>query len=42
MLAGSGIAAGRKSMSDLDQLVKDWKAQGGDKIRDEYQKAIAG
>jgi len=38
----SGIAAGRQPMSDLDQLVKDWKAQGGDEIRAEYEKAIAG
>ena len=39
--AVSGIAAGRKPMSDLDQLIKDWKAQGGDRIRAEYEKAIA-
>src|SRR6185437_7863848 len=32
----SDIAAGRKPVSDLDQLVKDWKARGGDKIRSEY------
>jgi putative aldouronate transport system substrate-binding protein len=38
----AGIAAGRKPMSELDVLVKDWKARGGDQIRDEYQKAIAG
>ena len=38
----SGIAAGRQPMSDLDQLVKDWKSQGGDEIRAEYEKAIAG
>jgi putative aldouronate transport system substrate-binding protein len=37
----SGIAAGRKSVSDLDQLIKDWKAQGGDQMRAEYEKAIA-
>jgi putative aldouronate transport system substrate-binding protein len=34
-----GIAAGRAPLSDLDQLVKDWRAQGGDKVRDEFQKA---
>ena len=34
-----GIAAGRAPVSDLDQLVKDWRAQGGDKVRDEFQKA---
>jgi putative aldouronate transport system substrate-binding protein len=36
----SGIAAGRAPMSDLDQLVKDWKAQGGDTVREELQKAL--
>src|SRR3954452_9818959 len=29
-------------LSDLDQLVKDWRAQGGDALRDELQKALAG
>lgn len=38
----SGIAAGRAPVSDLDALVKDWKAQGGDQMREEYQKSIAG
>jgi putative aldouronate transport system substrate-binding protein len=38
----SGIAAGRKPLSELDALVKDWKARGGDQIRGEYEKAIAG
>jgi putative aldouronate transport system substrate-binding protein len=37
----SGIAAGRAPLSDLDQLVKDWKAQGGDQVRDELQQALA-
>jgi putative aldouronate transport system substrate-binding protein len=37
----SDIAAGRKPISDLDQLVKDWKANGGDLVREEYEKAIA-
>ena len=40
--AVSGIAAGRKPMSDLDLLVKDWRSRGGDTIRGEYEKAIAG
>ena len=39
--AVSGIAAGRKPMSDLDLLVKDWRSRGGDTIRGEYEKAIA-
>ncbi len=38
----SGIAAGRQPISDLDKLVSDWKAQGGDRIREEYEKSIAG
>ena len=38
----SDVAAGRKPVSDLDRLVVDWKAQGGDEVRAEYQRAIAG
>jgi putative aldouronate transport system substrate-binding protein len=38
----SDIAAGRKPMSDLDQLVTDWRSQGGDQIRAEYEEAIGG
>jgi putative aldouronate transport system substrate-binding protein len=34
-----GIAAGHAPMSDLDQLVKDWRSQGGDSVREEFQKA---
>jgi hypothetical protein len=26
------------ALSDLDQLVNDWRAQGGDVARGEYQK----
>jgi putative aldouronate transport system substrate-binding protein len=36
----SGIAAGRMPMSDLDQLVKDWRSKGGDQVRDELQQAL--
>lgn len=36
----SGIASGRQPVSDLDQLIKDWRAQGGDEIRGEYEKAL--
>jgi putative aldouronate transport system substrate-binding protein len=35
------IMAARRSMSDYDQLVKDWQSGGGDTIRVEYQQAIA-
>jgi putative aldouronate transport system substrate-binding protein len=34
------IAAGRSPLSDLDQLVKDWRAQGGDQIRAEFQQVL--
>lgn len=36
----SGIAAGRAPLSDLDQLVKDWRNQGGDAVRQELQQAM--
>jgi putative aldouronate transport system substrate-binding protein len=36
----SGIAAGRAPVSDLDQLVKDWRGQGGDQVRNELQQAL--
>lgn len=31
------IVTGRSPLSDLDTLLKDWAAQGGDQIRAEYQ-----
>ncbi len=37
----TGIAAGRSSMSALAELVKTWKAQGGDQVRQEFQTKIA-
>ncbi|MDE3077162.1 MAG: hypothetical protein KGJ86_17230, partial [Chloroflexota bacterium] len=39
--AFNDIVSGRRSLSDYDQLVKDWRSAGGDKIRTEYQEAIA-
>lgn len=30
---------GRRPMSDLPQLINDWRANGGDQIREEYQQA---
>jgi putative aldouronate transport system substrate-binding protein len=36
----SAIAAGRATLDDLDQLAKDWRAQGGDQIRSEFQQAL--
>jgi putative aldouronate transport system substrate-binding protein len=37
----SDIVIGRAQLSDLDGLVKDWRNNGGDKARAEYQEAIA-
>lgn len=37
----SDIVVGRNQLSDLDSLVKDWRANGGDKARAEYQDALA-
>jgi putative aldouronate transport system substrate-binding protein len=34
------IIAGRRPLSDYDQLVSDWRAAGGDTIRREFQDAI--
>jgi putative aldouronate transport system substrate-binding protein len=36
------IIAGRRPMSDYDQLVSDWRSGGGDAIRAEYQQALSG
>lgn len=33
------IVVGRRPISDFDKLVSDWKSQGGDQIRSEYQSA---
>jgi putative aldouronate transport system substrate-binding protein len=40
---GDGLLAiifGRNEVSSLDQLVKDWRSQGGDQIRTEFQQAL--
>lgn len=37
----TSIIAGRKSMSAYDAAVKRWRDSGGDKIRDEYEQALA-
>ncbi len=37
----SDIVVGRTQVSDLDNLVRDWRNNGGDKARGEYQDAIA-
>jgi putative aldouronate transport system substrate-binding protein len=35
------IVAGRRPMTDYDQLVQDWRTGGGDAIRAEFQQAYA-
>jgi putative aldouronate transport system substrate-binding protein len=35
------IVVGRSQLSDLDNLVRDWRNNGGDKARGEYQSALA-
>ena len=35
------IVAGRRPLGDFDQLVKDWRNNGGDQIRHEYEQALA-
>ncbi len=35
------IVVGRRPLSDFDQLVKDWQANGGETIRQEYMASIA-
>jgi putative aldouronate transport system substrate-binding protein len=40
---GDGLMAiifGRSDMSSYDQLVKDWRSQGGDQIRAEFERAL--
>ena len=36
------ILMGHAPMSDYDQLIADWRSQGGDQIRAEYQQALEG
>jgi putative aldouronate transport system substrate-binding protein len=37
----SDIVVGRSQLSDLDGLVRDWRNNGGEKARGEYQDALA-
>jgi putative aldouronate transport system substrate-binding protein len=37
----SDIVAGRRPVSDFDQLVTNWRNNGGDQIRHEYEQALA-
>src|ERR1051326_8749247 len=35
------VVLGRAPVSSLDQLIRDWKSQGGDQMRTEFEQAIA-
>jgi putative aldouronate transport system substrate-binding protein len=35
------IVAGRRPLSDFDQLLNDWRKGGGDQIRQEFEQALA-
>jgi putative aldouronate transport system substrate-binding protein len=37
----SAIVLGRRPMSDYDQIVNDWRANGGEQMRQEFQTALA-
>ena len=37
----SDIIQGRRPIGDLDSLVADWRTKAGDKMRGEFQDAIA-
>ncbi|MGC4105652.1 MAG: hypothetical protein QM753_04745 [Thermomicrobiales bacterium] len=36
----SSIVTGRQSIESLDDLINQWKSQGGDQIRQEFQEAL--
>jgi len=36
----SEIVVGRRPLSDFDTLVKEWRATGGDEIRNQYQQSF--
>jgi putative aldouronate transport system substrate-binding protein len=35
------VVLGRAPVNSIDQLISDWKSQGGDQIRGEFEQAIA-
>ena len=37
----SDIVQGRRPVTDLPQLVQDWRAEAGDKMRGEYQDSLS-
>jgi putative aldouronate transport system substrate-binding protein len=34
------MVVGNQPLSDLDQLISDWKKQGGDQARKEFQQSL--
>jgi len=39
--AMTDIVAGRRPLTDLDQVIKDWQTAGGDQMRAEYEQGLA-
>jgi hypothetical protein len=37
----SAVLLGRRPMTDFDQIVSDWRANGGDQMRQEFTAALA-
>jgi putative aldouronate transport system substrate-binding protein len=37
----SEVVLGRAAVNSIDQLISDWRAQGGDQMRAEFEAAIA-
>lgn len=37
----SALLLGRRPMSDYDQIVAEWRSNGGDQIRKEFMAALA-
>ena len=38
--AYNAIVVGNQPMSNLDQVIADWKKQGGDQARKDFQQAL--
>ena len=38
--AYNSMVVGNQPLSDLDQLISDWKKQGGDQARKEFQQSL--
>jgi putative aldouronate transport system substrate-binding protein len=35
------LIAGRRPMEDFDALVREWQSEGGEQMRQDFQKALA-